>query len=105
MNTLLEIFPVSLIVVSVFLGIMGQFIRAMIGIYKVWQDETVDTKTTLNARKFFSSLLMGALAGLVACLIFDKIDSKADAISILGFGYMGADAIEGIFKKRGGAVK
>jgi uncharacterized membrane protein YeaQ/YmgE (transglycosylase-associated protein family) len=104
LDDLWKILPIAFIAQCTLLGMFGQFIRAMLGMYKVYIDCAVDTEKALSLRRFIASMMMGALAGLVCCLIFDKVDSKTDIMAVIGFGYMGADAIEGIFKKRGKAV-
>lgn len=95
----------SFILACGLLGMLGQFIRSIVGIYKIVMDDSIDTASALKKKRFVMSLLLGFLVGLIACLIFDQPLSKTDIMGIIGGGYMGVDFIEGILIKRGSAIK
>lgn len=81
-------------------GAAGQFIHSLIGLYKLYVDPTRDTKSNLDCRRFFLSIVMGACIGGLCCLIYNDPLSKQDALGVLAFGYAGVDGIEAFMSKR-----
>ena len=88
-----------------FFGAGGQALRAIIGLYKLYVDETRDTKAEFNLKKLGISLLMGAAVGGLCCLLFNDPLSKTDVLSIIAFAYAGVDGVEGFMKQRSQAIK
>lgn len=84
----------------IFFGAAGQFLHGLIGLYKLEVDPTRDTKSNLDWKRFFISLLLGATIGGICCLIYNSPLSKTDILGILTFGYAGVDGVEAFMKKR-----
>ena len=89
----------------VFFGASGQFLHALVGLYKLCMDETRDTKSHLNGKRFFMSLAMGAAIGGLCVLIFNDPLSKTDVMSIIACGYAGVDFIEGFMERRSSSIQ
>lgn len=86
-------------------GAAGQFLHAFIGLYKLYMDDSRDTKTNLRWKRFFISLMMGAAIGGLCTLIFNDPLSKTDVMSILACGYAGVDFVEGFMERRSSSIQ
>ncbi len=95
------------LVLGGFAGMLGQGIRAAIGIKKL-QDEAGDEgrlfSEKFSASRFFASLFIGFIAGSLT--IFFMIDEnsgidieKEHLLALMVAGYAGADTIEGLASK------
>jgi len=87
------------------LGATGQGIRAIIGLKKAAESAQAAGSTLKNefdASQLLVSLLIGAIAGMLAALPFmSQVNSLGyqTLIALLGAGYAGADFIEGFMRK------
>ena len=87
------------------LGATGQGIRAIIGLKKAAESAQAAGSTLKNefdASQLLVSLLIGAIAGMLAALPFMTEVNSLDyqtLIALLGAGYAGADFIEGFMRK------
>jgi hypothetical protein len=81
-------------------GIVGQSIRALIGIYKLLLDKTINFKSEFSWVRFGVSLLIGASTGILTFLIYNSNFSKSDLLGMLSAGYAGTDWIEGVMTKQ-----
>lgn len=101
------IMPIPFVLICAFLGMIGQFIRGLIGIYKseLEEDETGKMARPIDKRRFIISLILGAFIGAFLCLVFNIPLSKTDIVAIISAGYAGTDFIEGFLTKRGNAIK
>lgn len=82
------------------IGAMGQFLRTMIGLYKLYMDDNRDTKKEFNKFRLFLSILLGACCGALISFIFDEVLRRNDVLLTIAAGYMGTDFIEGFLKKK-----
>jgi hypothetical protein len=89
------------------LGAVGQSMRVIVGLKKEIDDakqRTTDksVKDWFDARELWVSLLLGAIAGIVAAGLAFKPDMTFDKNFLLGVvaaGYAGADFLGGIMSK------
>lgn len=84
-----------------FLGVFGQFIRAIIGIRKelVQAQETGDNVQDWFDWKLLSlSLLIGGIAGVIGFTVLSITEIEVPSVTIIAMGYAGADLLEGILK-------
>jgi hypothetical protein len=81
-------------------GVVGQSIRALLGIYKLLLDKNVVFKEEFSWVRFCVSLLIGASTGILTFLIYDSKFSKSDLLGMLSAGYAGTDWIEGVMTKQ-----
>ena len=95
------------IVLGGVLGAVGQGMRVIVGIKKEIDDakQRDDDKTVkdwFDARELWVSLLLGAIAGVIAAAAAFKPDLTFDKDFLLGVvaaGYAGADFLGGIMSK------
>ncbi len=101
------VIPIPFVLVCSFLGLIGQLIRGLIGIYKseLEEDETGKMARPVDKKRFIISLILGAFIGAFLCLVFNIPLSKTDIIAIISAGYAGTDFIEGFLTKRAATVK
>ncbi len=88
------------------LGMVGQGIRIIVGLKKVYDQslrEMKDFSQLFDSRLIMMSLLIGFVAGTLGALsMLDPATTKISKESLLtftGIGYAGADFIEGFVKK------
>jgi len=95
------------------LGIIGQCLRIIVGLKKVYQEaeklKEADTNLTtkeanaevFDSRRIMISLLIGFVGGALAAIAIDKkeIIDKNTALGIIAAGYSGTDFIEGFISK------
>lgn len=100
---------VSALVLGGILGMIGQGLRVIVGLKKLY-DALADTGeelsgTRFDSRRLWLSLFIGFVAGSFGMIL--KIDyesvstmimNKEFMISIVAIGYMGVDFIEGVMK-------
>lgn len=87
------------------LGLGGQIIRSVIGVYKLHENPDQEFKTHWEWHRFFISLGIGAMVGALLSLIYNNPLSKTDILGVIAASYGGADFLEGFLKGRGDAVK
>lgn len=85
------------------LGLAGQILRAVVGIKKA-QEEAAGrpAKEWFNGKELGFSLLVGAVAGLLAAVTQYEPDIAVNRDLMMGMlaaGYAGADFITGLMKK------
>ena len=77
------------------LGLVGQGVRILLGLYKT-------ERVTADVVRWVITLLIGGVAGALAALVFpwgDQLE-PGEIVAIIAAGYAGADFIEGIFKDK-----
>jgi len=79
-------------------GLLGQALRSIVGLYKLYMDE-IEAKP-FNKKRFIVSLIIGASVGALCSFIFIEPLRRTDIPSIIAFGYMGVDSIEGFMSKK-----
>lgn len=77
-------------VIGAILGACGQGVRGLLGIKKAMDSST---PFVFNAQYFITTLLIGAVAGVLTSLL------TINPIALFAAGYAGADAIEGLAKR------
>ena len=95
-----------IIVLGAILGAVGQGIRVIVGLKKVYDEAVKNNKTAgdlLEYRQLALSLVIGfaigAVAGVVAAVnSVDTTFSKSVIIAFIAAGYAGTDFIEGFMK-------
>ena len=87
------------------LGAAGQSVRTIVGLKKAAESASAagsTLKQEFDGSKLLVSLLIGAVAGILAALPFvSEVGSLTSQtlIALLGAGYAGADFIEGFMSK------
>jgi len=87
------------------LGATGQGIRVIVGLKKAAESAQAtgsSLKQVFNGARLLVSLLIGAIAGVLAALPFisqAETITYQTLIALLGGGYAGADFIEGFMRK------
>jgi hypothetical protein len=84
------------------LGTAGQLVRVGIG-FKKMHDKSLATKTKIpfDHRKFWTSIVLGAMAGLITAVVKWQGSSQIDAdfiFMLMAAGYAGSDIIEGLIE-------
>lgn len=98
------------IVLGGLLGMIGQGIRAVIGLKKMEDmkdqangaNQEPPKEAVFDGRRLGGSLLIGAVAGSLAALSMDAVGAeitKDTVLALLASGYSGADFIEGAMKR------
>jgi len=93
-----------------FLGIVGQSVRVIVGLKKLYEDSQQSSKSfnqVFQTKQLLVSLLIGFIAGVLGMLSMLQFDAgkvpvilnKALVIQLLAVGYAGTDFIEGFVKK------
>lgn len=80
------------------LGMFGQFVRCIVGIYKMYQSGK--SIRDFKIMRLITSLAIGGCVGLLICLVFNSPLSKTDILCMVSSGYAGSDSIEGMILKR-----
>jgi len=86
------------------LGIAGQLVRVAIGLKKM-HDKNIagGQKTSFDPKKFWISIALGALAGLITAILkWDTANAplQRDFIfTLMAAGYAGSDIIEGLIEQ------
>ncbi|MFV0680164.1 hypothetical protein [Ottowia sp.] len=92
------------LVLAAFLGGAGQLMRVAVGLKKLYDKNAVaDEKTAFDAKKFWVSIVLGALAGLMTAVIkWDGSDQfqQEFIFTLMAAGYAGSDIIEGLIESR-----
>ncbi len=86
-------------------GMIGQAIRSVLGLYKLYMDDNRNTVAEFDKQKLMLSLLLGAAIGGLCVLIFNDPLTKTDIMSIIAFGYAGVDGVEGFMNRRSQSIK
>jgi hypothetical protein len=84
----------NVLLVGLISGAFGQGIRLVLGWLKASNGFKVDTKTVLT-------LVIGAIAGLLAAIVFpwgDLLES-GELLGYVAAGYAGADFVEGVLNR------
>ncbi len=84
------------------LGVGGQLVRVAVG-FKKMHDKNLATgiKTEFDSKKFWTSIILGAMAALITAVIKWKGDSQVDPdfiFTLMAAGYAGSDIIEGLIE-------
>lgn len=86
------------------LGLGGQLLRAIIGIYKIHSNPELDLKEHFEFHRFFLGLLVGFLAGALLSLFYKIPLSNTDILGVIAASYAGTDWLEGFMRARSAAV-
>jgi len=104
-TALIENFSVSLFFLCVALGIFGQLLRSIIGLYKIYNDKNKVLKEDFNTARIFISLAIGGMVGMMLSLVYTAPMSNMDIFGCIAGAYGGTDFLEGFFKKRADAIQ
>ncbi len=97
---------ILMILIGGILGAVGQGIRVIVGLKKVY-DESLQKGTTFsenfNGSSLLFSLFIGFVAGVLGMIGLEQFETmkvgKEQILTLIGIGYAGADFIEGFIKK------
>ncbi len=97
---------ILVILIGGVLGAVGQGIRVIVGLKKLY-DESLQKGTAFSENfdgsSLLFSLLIGFIAGVLGMIGLENFESlkigKEQILTLIGFGYAGADFIEGFIKK------
>ena len=87
------------------LGIAGQALRFVIGMYKIYNDADRTIKTEFNKKRFLLSLLLGGVVGMMLSLVYTLPMSNVDIFGCIAGGYGGTDFLETFLNKRANEIK
>lgn len=94
----------SYLTLAFVLGIAGQLVRVAIGLKKMHDKSLAgDHKVVFDAKKFWVSIALGALAGVITAI--GKWDGANGPIgqefvfTLMAAGYAGSDIIEGLVER------
>lgn len=97
---------ILVILVGGLLGAVGQGIRVIVGLKKLYDSSLQEGKAfsdNFNGPSLLFSLLIGFVAGVLGILSLSKVTATQiqmeQVLTLLGIGYAGADFIEGFIKK------
>lgn len=90
---------IAYLILAFGLGIGGQLVRVGVG-FKKMHDKAVANgeKTPFDHKKFWTSIVLGALAGVITAVIKWKGSSRIEPdfiFTLMAAGYAGSDIIEG----------
>ena len=88
------------LLICLLLGGLGQLIRAIIGIYKLYADKNINFKEQFSWVRFILSIVIGFCTGIITFLIYDPNFTKSDLLGMLSAGYAGTDWVEGVLTKQ-----
>ena len=92
----------SYLLLAFLLGTSGQLVRVAIG-FKKMHDKSLATgeKTLFDQKKFWTSIVLGAMAGLITAVVKWQGSSQIDPdfiFTLMAAGYAGSDIIEGLIE-------
>ncbi len=98
---------IQLILLGALLGLIGQGVRVVVGLKKLYEDTSQKKKQftdDFNATKLLVSLLIGVVAGAIAAISVASGNTPTNLgkeliLTLLAAGYAGTDFIEGFIKK------
>ena len=105
MTGLIEGFSFKMLFLCMALGVFGQLLRFIIGMYKIYNDESKTIKGSFNKVRFFISLAIGGMVGMMLSLVYTIPMSNMDIFGCIAGAYGGTDFLEGFFKKRADAIQ
>ncbi|THT98709.1 hypothetical protein E9531_13565 [Lampropedia puyangensis] len=87
-----------------FVGACGQLVRVAVGLKKLHdKNASAGTKTPFDAKKFWISIVLGALAALLTAILqwSDQMQSidREYIFTLMAAGYAGSDIIEGLMDR------
>ena len=84
------------------LGTAGQLVRVAVGFKKMHdRNLAANTKTAFDPKKFWTSIVLGAMAGLITAVVKWEGNSQIDPdfiFTLMAAGYAGSDIIEGLIE-------
>lgn len=92
------------VLVCTVLGMFGQLLRSVIGLYKLVQSPDKPFKDFFEWRRFLISLLLGAVIGTVSSFLYKCPLSGTDMLGVIAASYAGTDWIEGLLTRKAGTV-
>lgn len=86
------------------LGVAGQLVRVAVGLKKMHDKNLADDgKTHFDAKKFWISIVLGALAGVITAVVkWDGTNGPLGqefVFTLMAAGYAGSDIIEGMVER------
>jgi ABC-type Fe3+-siderophore transport system permease subunit len=99
MNGAFEELNFTLVLCCTIIGASGQFVRAVVGFWKLYNDPNKGTlRVEFDWVRFVLSLVVGAMIGAVFSAFYKLPLSNADVLGVLGASYAGTDTLEGALK-------
>lgn len=105
MEGLIENFSLKLFFFCIVLGIFGQLLRSVIGLYKLYNDPKTKFKIDFNLTRFLISLAIGGMIGMLLSLVYSVPMSNMDIFGCIAGSYGGTDFLEGFLNKRASEIK
>ncbi|WP_287597524.1 hypothetical protein [Thermomonas sp.] len=91
---------ITYLVLAFGLGVAGQLVRVAVGFKKMHERNlALSEKTKFDHKKFWTSIVLGAMAGLITAIAKWKGNSQIDPefiFTLMAAGYAGSDIIEGL---------
>lgn len=95
---------ISYLALALMLGVAGQLARVAIGLKKLHEkNQSAGFKTSFDPKKFWISIALGGLAGMLAGLaVWDesmRLLQRETLLSLMAAGYAGSDLLEGLIER------
>ena len=88
---------------SFLFGVLGQAIRALIGLKKKLAEANKSRKafdSWFSLKFLLITLVLGGIAGIIGSMILSSLGLEISRLAIMVAGYSGADFIEGAFNSQ-----
>lgn len=97
---------ISYLGLALILGVFGQLARVAMGMKKLHdKNAATGTKTPFDPKKFWISICLGGLAGVLTALSMwegaTRFLDREFLLTIMAAGYAGSDLIEGLIERAG----
>jgi hypothetical protein len=95
---------ISYLALALMLGVAGQLARVAMGLKKLHDKNVSDGgKTSFDPKKFWISIALGGLAGMLAGLVAwdesTRLLQRETLLSLMAAGYAGSDLLEGLIER------
>lgn len=104
-SALIENFSIPLFFLCIALGMFGQLLRSVIGLYKIYNDKNKILKEDFKWQRFAVSLAIGGMVGMMLSLVYTIPMSNMDIFGCIAGAYGGTDFLEGFLKKRASEIQ
>lgn len=83
-----------------FWGFVGQFVRMLIGLYKLYVDPRRNTRKEFSIQRIIISLCIGYMIGFIVGIALDSPLYGSSIINLIAIGYGGTDSLEAFLQSK-----